>query len=120
MMGNALVVDQGIDNLVKDVANGLQVNLEEYKQKLQRTIKGNETERQLTTILVKTALENIDEANPDWTYVASRFYLKQLYREAAKHRNGDKTSPYQNFYGLIEYLTKIGIYTPALMEKYSR
>src|SRR5690625_17473 len=97
MMGNTLVVDQGIDHLVKDVTNGLQVDTEEYKQKLQRTITGNETEEQLTTTLVKTALENIDEANPDWTYVASRFYLKQLYRDAASNRQNEENNPYHNF-----------------------
>src|SRR5690625_4174945 len=120
MMGNVLVVDREVDNLINDVTNGLQVNTEEYKQKLQRTITGNETEEQLTTTFVKTALENIDEANPDWTYVASRFYLKQLYRDAASNRQNEENNPYHNFYGLIQYLTEIGIYTPVFLEKYSR
>jgi len=120
MMGNVLVVDREVDNLINDVTNGLQVNTKEYKQKLQRTITGNETEEQLTTTFVKTALENIDEANPDWTYVASRFYLKQLYRDAASNRQNEENNPYHNFYGLIQYLTEIGIYTPVFLEKYSR
>src|SRR5690625_161951 len=119
MMGQ-VVTDKSMEDMLRDVAKGLQVNMEEYEEKLQRTITGTETSEQLTTILVKTALENIDEANPDWTYVASRFYLKQLYQEAANNRNGNKESPYGYFYCLIEYLTKIGIYTPALLEKYSR
>src|SRR5690625_4002847 len=115
-----VVADRTMKDMLRDVAKGLQVNMDEYEEKLQRTLTGAETSEQFTTVLVKTALENIDEANPDWTYVASRLYLKQLYQEAANNRNGNKESPYGNFYGLIEYLTKIGIYTPALLEKYSR
>lgn len=115
-----VVADRSMKDMLRDVAKGLHVNMDEYEEKLQRTLTGAETSEQFTTVLVKTALENIDEANPDWTYVASRFYLKQLYQEAAHNRNGDKESPYENFFGLIEYLTKIGIYTPALLDKYSR
>src|SRR5690625_153263 len=114
-----VVADRTMKDMLRDVAKGLQVNMDEYEEKLQRTLTGAETSEQFTTVLVKTALENIDEANPDWTYVASRLYLKQLYQEAAHNRNGDKESPYGNFFGLIEYLTKIGIYTPALLDKYS-
>src|SRR5690625_250495 len=97
----AKVVERvNVSQLLEDVSEGLNVDLTEYEQKLHRTITGNETDEQLTTTLVKNALENIDEANPDWTYVASRFYLKQLYREAAKNRQGDAGQPYNNFYGL--------------------
>src|SRR5699024_5275240 len=104
---------------IQGIADGLQVDLTDYEAKLERTVRGDETEQQLTTLLVKNALENIDEANPDWTYVASRLYVKQLYREASYNRGNPVDNTYGNLYGLIKQLTDQGIYTPAFLEKYT-
>lgn len=61
--------------------------------------------------LIKRALENIDEANPDWTYVASRLYLKTLYEQAAANRGYDASRQYGDFHQLIKALTDQGIYS---------
>src|SRR5699024_6849949 len=71
-------------------------------------------------ILIKNALENIDEANPDWTYVASRIYMNELYNQAAYNRNYDVTLKYGDFYQLITTLIEKGIYSHLLIEKYSK
>src|SRR5690625_4993412 len=70
--------------------------------------------------LVKNALENIDEANPDWTYVASRIYLRKLYRKAAKNRQYREEQKYGDFYQLICQLTEKGIYTKKLLHTYTK
>ncbi|HLR64401.1 MAG TPA: ribonucleoside-diphosphate reductase subunit alpha [Pseudogracilibacillus sp.] len=105
---------------LEGVTEGLNVDLTDYEAKLERTIRGDETDEQLTVVLVKNALENIDETNPDWTYVASRLYVKHLYREAARNRGNDEANPYDNFYGLIETLVDKGIYTSSLLDKYTK
>src|SRR5690625_731923 len=115
-----VVADRTMKDMLRDVAKGLQVNMDEYEEKLQRTLTGAETSEQFTTVLVKTALENIDEANPDWTYVASRLYLKKLYIEAANNRHYCASQKYGSLYELIVLLTEKGIYHPHLIEKYSR
>src|SRR5690606_24251745 len=73
-----------------------------------------------------TALENIDEANPDWTYVAAREVLNRLYREAQKNR-GYEGKPYGSFYELIQLLTqkqegqvRYTTYSPELFSQYTK
>lgn len=56
--------------------------------------------------VIKWALENIDEANPDWTFVASRLYLQNLYEKAAANRGYDANKRYGDLYELIQLLTK--------------
>src|SRR5690625_2675024 len=106
-----------LDDKLNTVTKGLKVDVSSFKEKISRVIIGDETGREVTNIYIKTALENIDEANPDWTYVASRFYLEQLYTDAMNNRK--QKSPYESFYSLVKRLTEIGIYTPVLLEKYS-
>src|SRR5699024_6953758 len=72
-----------------------------------------------TDILIQNVLENIDESQPDWTYVASRLYLQKLYWKAAHHRGYDEQDKYGDFYELIHLLTDKGIYAPVLLAKYS-
>ncbi|WP_428848875.1 ribonucleoside-diphosphate reductase subunit alpha [Virgibacillus siamensis] len=68
--------------------------------------------------LIKAALEQMDEANPDWTFAASRIYLDQIYREAAENRGN--MSGYGDFHHLIETLTDKGIYSDLLLQKYTK
>ena len=42
--------------------------------------------KKMIDILIKYALENIDEANTEWTYFAARIYLHNLYRKAAENQ----------------------------------
>jgi ribonucleoside-diphosphate reductase alpha chain len=70
--------------------------------------------------LIKKALENVDEANPDWTFAASRLYLKTLYEQAAVNRSYDLSRRYGDFYQLMKILTEKGIYTDQLLEKYTK
>lgn len=102
---------------VAEVAlEGLRVNPDDLHLEIPA---GISTTRALD-LLAKRALENIDEANPDWTFVASRFLLHSLYLQAAENRKYNISSKYGDFYQLIEELTQEGIYTSVLLEKYSK
>jgi ribonucleoside-diphosphate reductase alpha chain len=74
----------------------------------------------ITDQIVNEALGNIDEDEPDWTYVASKVYLRKLYREAAKNRAYDAGERYGDFYGLIKVLSTKGVYSPKTLEMYSK
>ncbi len=76
--------------------------------------------KKVNDTLIQTALENIDEANPDWTYAAARIYVGNLYKEAAANRGYDESEKYGSFYHLIKMLTDEGIYTASFLEKYSK
>src|SRR5699024_8527257 len=101
-----------IEQLVKEVSTGLPINTLAYIEKSKRQIDDFEDEQLIFDTLIKNALENIDEANPDWTYMASRLYLTKLYKQAAINRHYDENDKYKNFYQLITYLTSEGIYSP--------
>ncbi len=105
--------------MISEATIGLSVDTKEYKEKAIRTISSETSKEQIVDILTKNALENIDEANPDWTYVASRIYLKNLYSQTAKHRNYEAEAKYGDFYQLITELTEKGIYSKLLLEKYT-
>lgn len=66
------------------------------------------------------AVNQIDISQPDWTFVAARLYLNELYREAAKNRGYDQSLKYGGFYKLIETLTDLGIYSTNLLNDYSK
>lgn len=101
-----------ITQLVDQATNGLNVDKELLLQKVHQH--GD------TDSLIKIALENIDEANPDWTFTASRVYLHQLYEKAAANRGYDANIRYGNFYELVGMLTEQGVYANRLLNKYTK
>ena len=117
-MGTTLKNNQNVDEIVETATDGLKVDKTMFAERANRIIEQGTED--VTTELIKVALENIDEANPDWTYVASRIYATNLYETAAKNRGYDASEQYGNFYELINQLTEKGIYTPQLLEKYTK
>ena len=93
-----------------------------YLEKNLRTLLTQEpiSEDELMHHLILTALENVDEAGRDWTYVASRIELHRLYTEASKNRGYHKDQKYADYYELQKMLVAKGIYSPNILEKYSR
>lgn len=97
------------------------LNCPAYIDKVVRVIESkNEYHKDhITGLLIQAALENTDEANPDWTYTAAKIYLANLYKQASINRSYDKKQKYGDFYQLIKQLTDFGIYSTRLLEKYS-
>src|SRR5699024_3043239 len=72
MMGTTFNKNQYVDEVIKAATDDLTVDKAMFMERANRIME-QEVE-DVTTELIKVALENIDEANPDWTYVASRMY----------------------------------------------
>ncbi|WP_369792747.1 ribonucleoside-diphosphate reductase subunit alpha [Virgibacillus sp. SK37] len=104
---------------INRAAKELPINTEKYIEKSLRAIQEDTSLEKITDILVKNALENIDESAPEWTFLASRIFLEELYRQAAKNRDFDVHLRYGNFYKLISTLTEQGIYATNLLNKYN-
>ncbi|WP_409274152.1 ribonucleoside-diphosphate reductase subunit alpha [Neobacillus sp. SCS-31] len=66
------------------------------------------------------SLNNIAIDQPDWTFVAARIYLEQLYLEAAETRGYASQLKYGCFYSLITKLTEMNIYSTSLLNAYSK
>lgn len=115
-----IIKKQLMDKLLVEANKGLELDLEEYKEKCRRQISENMRVEEITNVLINNALENIDEANPNWSFFASRIYLHTLYREAARNRNYEPSEKYGDFYELIDMLTRKEIYTENLLKKYTK
>jgi ribonucleoside-diphosphate reductase alpha chain len=90
------------------------------------TAKDEYTAEALSNLLVLKALERVgvgdgDSGNhPDWSYVASYVFLRQLYKKAAGNRVYDATEKYGCFYALLKELTTQGIYSQLLLREYTK
>ena len=120
MMTETLTNKEQVEALIEKSTTGLKVQAGAYREKVFRMIPEQAHMEKITEILVKTALENIDEANPDWTYVASRVYLTELYRQAALNRQSDGNNQYGDFYELIKQLTTSGVYARNVIDHYTK
>src|SRR5699024_3455597 len=109
-----------IQELVNKGTEGLQVDVASFEEKVLRGIPRDASREYTYDTCIKLALENIDEAAPDWTYVASRMYAQQLYEEAAENRGTSTEEPYKEFYELIVTLTNKGVYATNILAKYTQ
>lgn len=92
-----------------------------YINKVIAAIKDREkySAKGITDLLINTALENIDESEPHWTFVASKIYIESLYKEASVSRAYSSKDKYGDYYGLQKVLASKGIYSHHILEKYS-
>lgn len=65
------------------------------------------------------AIEKISIDQPNWTFVAARLLLHNLYQQAASNRDLH-TPGYGDFYPLIKRLTEIGRYGAYILENYTQ
>ncbi|MDQ0174421.1 ribonucleoside-diphosphate reductase subunit alpha [Bacillus chungangensis] len=112
-------LDSFIDACFVDYPN---LEADEYKAKVIRSIEAHEQYKatEITRLLTLLALENVRMESPDWTFVAARILLRSLYKQAARNRSYDSEKRYGDFYGLLKTLAGKGIYSAAILEKYSR
>lgn len=98
------------------------LDTQEFSEKIVSTITARDEYKadQITNLITLTALENIDMANPDWTYVASYVHLRQLYKKASKNRVYDASKKYGDFYSLLTTLTDKGVYSSLILESYTK
>ncbi len=120
MITKNLDYEEKVMEWINRAAKELPINTEKYIEKSLRAIQEDTSLEKITDILVKNALENIDESAPEWAFLASRIFLEELYRQAAKNRDFDVNLRYGNFYKLISTLTEQGIYATNLLNKYNK
>lgn len=77
----------------------------------------NGTEKEWLRAMTLEALSYLDESAPYWMNVAANMYLYEIYHEQQLCR-GEKV--YTNFSTHVEKLIEMGLYSPSLMEKYSK
>lgn len=73
----------------------------------------------ITKLLINNATENIDIDAPDWTYVASRIYLKSIYKKASRNRSYNAKDKYGSLSGLLSTLGDKGVYSSLILSEYT-
>ncbi len=85
---------EGLNNIDKNL-----IATEALKQ-----IKDNSTTKEVQDLLIKTASNLVDVDKPDYTFVASRLFLNDLYHKVGKKLNGVKGKSYSHsFKSYLEY-----------------
>ncbi|WP_053368764.1 ribonucleoside-diphosphate reductase subunit alpha [Bacillus sp. FJAT-27245] len=107
----------GIMEIVKAVAEEYSLDCSKLVTKLEVL---DVPEQEANQQALFYALNNIAIDEPDWTFVAARLYLEQLYNEAAENRGYSRHLKYGCLFNLISTLTEHKIYSPALLNSYSK
>jgi ribonucleoside-diphosphate reductase alpha chain len=95
------------------------LNGENFLKRAEEFEKKNNDDQSLYNVLIMEALSHLNAQEPDWTFVASRLYLKQLYDVSLKNRIVEIEKPYTNLYGLLNQLVNMNIYDKSLLDSYS-
>ena len=95
---------------------------EKFKSKLLRQIKRLDKirAREITNKIINGASELISKEEPLWSFVASRFRLKELYSESAYNRSYDSSDKYGSLIGLLKYLGEKGVYSEEILKHYTK
>lgn len=122
MTRNQSIEQETLSEFIDRIFNDFKLASDQYKEKIRKAGVTNPFDERDADLLIKYALENIDEANTEWTYIAARIFLQNLYYKAARNRgyefNHNRT--YGSFYDLIRILTEKGIYSEKLLMKYTK
>lgn len=104
----------------KDLDIASLIGLIEEEVKSRSTVSAEE----ISKIIIQSAKDRIGlhkgVKNPDYQYVAGRFYLQKLYKEAATNRNYDSDKKYGGFYALQKALASKGTYSADILREYSK
>ena len=124
--GTLIIKDEGKRSLPFDEARLVafleRVGASEIKDSLIRTIRAQDEFKaeSITDGAAKGMLAEMDESNPRATFVAARIYLTRLYKQAARNRAYDAKRKYGDYYGLQKALAGKGVYSGAILAKYTR
>ncbi|OIK16510.1 ribonucleoside-diphosphate reductase subunit alpha [Bacillus sp. MUM 116] len=110
-----LITQDYVFEAINQAAEQYNLDTKELLQKIQQAPEKEQSQQALLYALNKIAMDQ-----PNWTFVAARLYLQELYLEAAGNRGYLHEALYGDFYQLIETLTEKGIYSTELLECYGR
>ncbi len=82
--------------------------------------KSPDSNQQFYHEIILKGLDQMDEYEPDWTYVCARIYAQSLYEQAHENRNHKDSTRYPDFYKLIHELNNKQIFSDLILDSYSR
>lgn len=116
-------MNAGIQMELNVVLEAINKAAEEYSipaEKLIQQVKAlNVSESDSNQQALLYALNQIGMDQPNWTYVAARLYLNELYSTASENRKYSRSLKYGSFQQLVHRLSEKGIYSPKLLNSYA-
>lgn len=113
-----------LKNELQDVLEIIQTAAEKYNLNATDIIEQvkdlNATAKDANQHALFYSLNQIAMDQPQWTFVAARLFLNELYEKAAANRGYSRSLKYGSFFNLIQTLTNKGIYSPDLLNLYSK
>ncbi|MCV6607056.1 MAG: ribonucleoside-diphosphate reductase subunit alpha [Campylobacterales bacterium] len=108
-----------IQKYTKDAVEGLSgVSQSELELDAKIQFRDGMTSIEIQQTLIHTAVDKIDVDVPDWTFVAARLFLYDLYHRAGRATDGHKGTPYGPFKNYIEIGEAGGRIIKGLGSKY--
>jgi len=96
------------------------VSQEELDRDILPQLRDNIETSDIQSLLITTALNKVDVDRPDWTFVASRLFMNDLYHQVGKKYNSPKGKPYSHsLREYIDYGKSIGRIIEDLDEGYN-
>ncbi|MDQ1338860.1 MAG: ribonucleoside-diphosphate reductase alpha chain [Campylobacterota bacterium] len=108
-----------IQKYTKDSVEGLK-NVSQSELELDAKIQFRDkmSTADIQQTLIRTAVDKIDIDRPDWTFVAARLFLYDLYHKVGKATNSKKGEAYQHLKHYFEIGEQEGRILKGLKEKY--
>lgn len=114
-----------IKKVINFACEGLNVDPLDLEMSIKLQITDGLSTKSIQKTLIQTASEKVINYNngtkdicPDWQYVSARLLMYDLYKEAGLSRNYNHFG-YGDFRYLLNYGTKIGVYSQVLLDKYN-
>jgi ribonucleoside-diphosphate reductase alpha chain len=108
-----------IQKQTKDAVDGLDnVSQSELELDAQIQFQNGMNTEDIQETLVKTAVDKIDVDKPDWTFVASRLFLYDLYHKVGHTIGGTKGKSYSHIKKYFDYAEGTGRVIKGLSSKY--
>jgi len=108
-----------IQKYTQDAVRGLSnVSQSELELDAKLQFRDGMTTTEIQQTLIQTAVDKIDVDCPDWTFVAARLFLYDLYHRVGKATNGQKGEAYQHLSHYFEEGEKEGRIIAGLKDLY--
>ncbi|SET53346.1 ribonucleoside-diphosphate reductase alpha chain [Salinibacillus kushneri] len=102
---------------IESIAEAYDIDVTKLKNQVLQASSGHSNLKQEAMFY---ALNHISMDQPNWTFLAARLYLQELYEQAAVNRGYSPSRKYGNLFKLMSTLTYKGIYTPSLLSTYAK
>ncbi|WP_441294199.1 ribonucleoside-diphosphate reductase subunit alpha [Bacillus sp. FJAT-27225] len=110
-------MDLGLVHVIEETSSQFGLDITELKDKIAEWHSSGKDAAHQAMVY---ALNSIAMDQPNWTFLAARLYLRELYSEAASNRGYDSDLIYVDLFNLIVTLTEKGIYSPELLNAFSK